>query len=324
MLKIVIIFFGFRKKLYVQWNKFDLCKRELVEIFDAKLFIKKSLEEIKESVGDRNVISACSGGVDSTVGTFLVHKAVGDRLVAVFINDGLRREGEPEFVVRILKDLGIKTRSIDAKNEFFKIFAGRVDAEEKRRAFRHEFYSVLGKVAKEEKISVIVQGTIKGQIGIDSLDYGYKILEPLRELFKPEVRMVGRELGLPSEISERMPFPGPALSLRVLGVVTPERVKIVRQATQIVEEETLKLGTFQNFAVLHNDKATGIKNGERVYGDIITIRIVDSTDAVTAKSREVPYKILRKITKRITEDIPSVVRCLYEITDKPPSTIEFE
>ena len=340
-MKIVIIFFGFRKKLYVQWIKLDSCKRELVEIFDAKLFIKKSLEEIKESVGDRNVISACSGGVDSTVGTFLVHKAVGDRLVAVFINDGLRREGEPEFVVRILKDLGIKTRSIDAKNEFFKIFAGRVDAEEKRRAFRHEFYSVLGKVAKEEKISVIVQGTIKadiietvkgiksqhnvlGQIGIDSLDYGYKILEPLRELFKPEVRMVGRELGLPSEISERMPFPGPALSLRVLGVVTPERVAIVRKATQIVEEETLKLGTFQNFAVLHNDKATGIKNGERVYGDIITIRIVDSTDAVTAKSREVPYKILRKITKRITEDIPSVVRCLYEITDKPPSTIEFE
>jgi len=340
-LKIVIIFFGFRKKLYVQWNKLDLCKRELVEIFDAKLFIQKSLEEIKESVGDRNVISACSGGVDSTVGTFLVHKAVGDRLVAVFIDDGLRREGEPEFVVRILKDLGIKTRVIDAKNEFFKIFVGRVDAEEKRRAFRHEFYSVLGKAAKEEKISVIVQGTIKadvietvkgiksqhnvlGQIGIDSLDYGYKILEPLRELFKPEVRMVGRELGLPSEISERMPFPGPALSLRVLGVVTPERVAIVRKATQIVEEEALNLGTFQNFAVLHNDKATGIKNGERVYGDIITIRIVDSTDAVTAKSRDVPYKILRKITKRITEDIPSVVRCLYEITDKPPSTIEFE
>jgi GMP synthase (glutamine-hydrolysing) len=310
-------------------------------MFDAKKFVKKSLEEIKEVVGEHNVISACSGGVDSTVTTFLVHKAVGERLIAVFIDDGLRREGEPEFVVRILKDLGIKTRSVDAKEEFFKIFHGRIDAEEKRKAFRHTFYKTLGQVAKEENIGVIAQGTIKAdvietvqgiksqhnvleQIGIDPLAYGYKILEPLRELFKPEVRMVGRELGLPKEISERMPFPGPALSLRVLGVVTPERVAIVRQATQIVEEETTELGTFQNFAVLHNDKATGIKKGERVYGDIITIRIVDSKDAVTAKARDVPYEILKRITQRITEEIPSVVRCLYDITDKPPSTIEFE
>ena len=310
-------------------------------MFDAKKFVKKSLKEIKESVGDKRVISACSGGVDSTVTTYLVHRAVGDNLIAVFIDDGLRREGEPEFVAKTLKELGIKTRSVDAKEDFFKIFAGRVDAEEKRKAFRHDFYRTLGRVAKEENIGVIAQGTIKAdvietvqgiksqhnvleQIGIDPLAYGYKIIEPLRELFKPEVRMVGRELGLPKEISERMPFPGPALSLRVLGVVTPERVAIVRKATQIVEEETLELGTFQNFAVLHNDKATGIKNGKRVYGDIITVRIVDSTDAVTAKSREVPYKILRKIAKRITEEIPSVVRCLYDITDKPPSTIEFE
>lgn len=310
-------------------------------MFNAKKFIKKSLKEIQEVVGEHNVISACSGGVDSTVTTFLVHKAVGDKLVAVFIDDGLRREGEPEFVVRILKDLGIKTRYVDAKADFFRIFAGRVDAEEKRKAFRHNFYRTLGRVAKEENIGVIAQGTIKAdvietvkgiksqhnvleQIGIDPLTYGYKILEPLRELFKPDVRMVGRELGLPEEISERMPFPGPALSLRVLGVVTPERVAIVRQATEIVEEETLDLGTFQNFAVLHNDKATGIKNGERVYGNIITIRIVDSIDAVTAKSRKVPYKILKKIAKRITEEIPTVVRCLYDITDKPPSTIEFE
>ena len=310
-------------------------------MFNPKKFIKKSMKEIREVVGEHNVISACSGGVDSTVTTFLVHKAVGDKLVAVFINDGLRREGEPEFVIRVLKDLGIKTRYVDAKADFFRIFAGRVDAEEKRKAFRHNFYRTLGRVAKEENIGVIAQGTIKAdvietvkgiksqhnvleQIGIDPLTYGYKILEPLRELFKPEVRMVGRELGLSEEISERMPFPGPALSLRVLGVVTPERVAIVRQATQIVEEETLDLGTFQNFAVLHNDKATGIKNGERVYGNIITIRIVDSTDAVTAKSRNVPYKILKKIAKRITDEIPSVVRCLYDLTHKPPATIEFE
>ncbi|MBN1245104.1 glutamine-hydrolyzing GMP synthase subunit GuaA [Candidatus Bathyarchaeota archaeon] len=310
-------------------------------MFDAKKFVETSLVEIQKIVGDRNVISACSGGVDSTVTTALVHKAVGDKLVAVFIDDGLRREGEPEFVVRTLKNLNIRTKYVDAKAEFFAVFKGQTDAEEKRKAFRDKFYKTLGKVAKEEQIGFIAQGTIKAdvietvkgiksqhnvleQIGINPQIYGYKILEPLRELFKPDVRKVARELGLKEEISERMPFPGPALSLRVLGEVTPEKVAVVRKATEIVEEETKKLGTFQNFAVLHNDKATGIKKGERVYGNIITVRIVDSTDAVTAKARHVPYDVLMRISERITGEIPSVVRCLYDITDKPPSTIEFE
>ena len=310
-------------------------------MFEAKKFVENSLKEIQKIVGERKVISACSGGVDSTVTTFLVHKAVGDKLVAVFIDDGLRREGEPEFVVRTLKSLGIKTKFIDAKEEFFAVFKGKTDAEEKRKAFRDKFYKTLGKAAREEKIEFIAQGTIKAdvietvkgiksqhnvleQIGINPEIYGYKILEPLRELFKPDVRKVARELGLPEEISERMPFPGPALSLRVLGEVTPEKIAIVRKATEIVEEETKKLGTFQNFAVLHNDKATGIKKGKRVYGNIVTVRIVDSEDAVTAKARQAPYAILMRLSERITKEIPSVVRCLYDITDKPPSTIEFE
>lgn len=143
-------------------------------------------------------------------------------------------------------------------------------------------------------------------------------------MFKPDVRKVGRQLGLPPEISERMPFPGPALSLRVLGEVTPEKITIVRKATQIVEEETRQLGTFQNFAVLHNDRATGIKDDKRLYGNIITVRIVESEAAVTAKAAQVPYETLMKIAARITQEIPTVVRCLYDITDKPPSTIEFE
>jgi GMP synthase (glutamine-hydrolysing) len=310
-------------------------------VFDAKNFVENSLKEIQKIVGDHKVISACSGGVDSTVTTALVHKAVGDKLVAVFIDDGLRREGEPEFVVRTLKNLNIRTKYIDAKAEFFAVFKGKTDAEEKRKGFRDKFYKTLGKAAREEQIGFIAQGTIKAdvietvkgiksqhnvleQIGIDPQSYGYKILEPLKELFKPDVRKVARQLGLPKEISERMPFPGPALSLRVLGEVIPERVAVVRKATEIVEEETKKLGTFQNFAVLHNDKATGIKNGERVYGNIVTVRIVDSTDAVTAKARQVPYEVLMRISERITGEIPSVVRCLYDITDKPPSTIEFE
>ena len=310
-------------------------------MFEAKKFVENSMKDIQKIVGESRVISACSGGVDSTVTTFLVHKAVGDKLVAVFIDDGLRREGEPEFVVKTLKSLDIKTKLVDAKAEFFAVFKGETDAEEKRKAFRDKFYKTLGKAAREEQIEFIAQGTIKAdvietvggiksqhnvleQIGINPEIYGYKILEPLRELFKPDVRKVARELGLPKEISERMPFPGPALSLRVLGEVTPERVAVVRKATEIVEEETKNLGTFQNFAVLHNDKATGIKKGERVYGNIITVRIVDSTDAVTAKARHVPYDVLVRISERITGEIPSVVRCLYDITDKPPSTIEFE
>jgi len=310
-------------------------------MFDAKQFIETALEEIKKAADGKKVISACSGGVDSTVATFLVHKAVGQNLTAVFIDDGLRREGEPEFVVETLKKLGIKTRFVDAKKEFFAVLKGRTDAEEKRKAFRDKFYKTLGEVSKELRIEFIIQGTIKAdvietvkgiksqhnvleQIGINPETYGYKILEPLKELFKPDVRKVARALGLPKEISERMPFPGPALSLRVLGEVTPEKVAIVRKATDIVEAETAELGTFQNFAVLHNDKATGIKNGKRVYGNVITIRIVDSEDAVTAKVRQVPYQLLMRISARITGEIPSVVRCLYDVTDKPPSTIEFE
>jgi len=310
-------------------------------MFNVKEFIENSLKEIRETVGESRVISACSGGVDSTVTTFLVHKAVGDKLVAVFIDDGLRREGEPEFVVKTLKSLSIRTRYVDAKKEFFEVFKGKTDAEEKRKAFRDKFYKTLGKAAKEEKIKFIAQGTIKAdvietvqgiksqhnvleQIGINPEVYGYKILEPLRELFKPDVRKVARELGLPKEVSERMPFPGPALSLRVLGEVTPEKIAIVRKATEIVEEETRTLGTFQNFAVLHNDKATGIKAGKRVYGNIITMRIVESEDAVTAKASQVSYEILMRISERITGEIPSVVRCLYDTTHKPPATIEFE
>ncbi|MCJ7422816.1 ExsB family transcriptional regulator [Candidatus Bathyarchaeota archaeon] len=308
---------------------------------DATKFVEDSLEEIRKTVSKSGVISACSGGVDSTVTTFLVHKALGEQMVAVFIDDGLRREGEPEFVMRTLKNLGIRAKYVDAKKEFLDVFKGKTDAEEKRKAFRDKFYTTLGRVSKEENVKFIAQGTIKAdvietvkgiksqhnvleQIGIDSKVYGYKILEPLRELFKPDVRKVARELGLPKEVSERMPFPGPALSLRVLGEVTPEKISIVRKATEIVEEETKGLRAFQSFAVLHNDKATGIKNGRRVYGNIVTIRIVDSEDALKAKAKQVSYEILMRVSERITGEIPSVVRCLYDITDKPPATIEFE
>jgi len=240
-----------------------------------------------------------------------------------------------------LKKLGINVRYVDAKQEFFKVLKGKTDAEEKRKAFREKFYRKLGEVVKEENARFLVQGTIAAdiketiqgiktqhnvleQIGIDPATYGYEIIEPLKELYKPEVRMVAREMGLPAEVSERMPFPGPALSIRVLGEVTPEKIEILKKATKIVEEETKDLDAFQRLAVLHSDKATGMKDGKRVYGNIITVRVVESKDAITAKAKQIPYEKLDRISKRITGELPSVVRCLVDITDKPPATIEFE
>ncbi len=310
-------------------------------MFDAKTFVEKSLDEIKSRVKDEKVVSACSGGVDSMTCTALVHKAIGDKLLAVFIDDGLRREGEPEFVVDTLKKLGINVRYVDAKQEFFEVLKGKTDAEEKRKAFREKFYRKLGEVVKEENARFLVQGTIAPdiketvegiktqhnvleQIGIDPATYGYEIIEPLRELYKPGVRMVARELCLPTEVSERMPFPGPALSVRVLGEVTPEKIELLKKATKIVEEETKDLDAFQRLAVLHSDKATGMKDGKRVYGNIITVRVVESKDAITARAKQIPYEKLVRISKRITGELPSVVRCLVDMTDKPPATIEFE
>jgi len=310
-------------------------------MFDPREFIEKMIEKVRNRVGEERVVSACSGGVDSTTSTFLAHKALGNSLVAVFIDDGLRREGEPEFVVELLKRLELNYRYVDAKKDFFVGLKNKIDAEEKRKTFREIFYRKLGEVVKEEGAKFLIQGTIAAdvvetvggiktqhnvleQIGIDPREYGFELIEPLKDLYKPEVREVARELGLPEEISKRMPFPGPALSIRVLGEVTPERVEIVRRATKIVEEETKNIKTFQSFAVLHNDRATGIKNGKRVYGNIITIRLVESEDAIEARVVEAPHELLKRISKRITDEISSVVKCLFDITDKPPSTIEFE
>lgn len=310
-------------------------------LLDLKSFIGKALDEIKVKVGDGKAIAACSGGVDSTTSAFLTHKALGGRMLTVFIDDGLRRDGESEAVLRMLRSLGLNVKLVEAKDEFFKALKGLRDPEEKRKAFREKFYSILGRVLREEGAGFLVQGTIAAdivetvrgvktqhnvlkQVGIDPSVYGFEVIEPLKDLYKPEVRMVARELGLPPEISERMPFPGPALAIRVVGEVTPERVEVVRKATRIVEEETRGVKAFQSFAVLLNDKATGVKDGRRVYGDVIVIRVVKSKDAITAKAMKIPQKRLRRICIRIINEIPTVARCLLDITDKPPATIEFE
>ncbi|MEM1523101.1 MAG: glutamine-hydrolyzing GMP synthase [Thermofilaceae archaeon] len=309
--------------------------------FDPKAFLEKAVEEVRSRVGGERAIAACSGGVDSTVSALIARIALGDRLKAVYIDDGFRRLGEPEATVQLLRSLGLDVELIDAKNEFYNAVRGLRDAEEKRKAFRHTFYTVLGRAAKSWGAMFLVQGTIAPdiietvggvktqhnvlvQLGLDPRAYGFEVVEPLRELYKPQVRQLARYLGLPKEISEKMPFPGPGLLIRVVGEATPEKVDIVRRATRIVEEETRGLGAFQAFAVLLEGRATGVKGGKRVYGYIVAVRVVESEDAVTARASELPYPLLKRIANRIINEVPEVARVLYDVTDKPPATIEFE
>lgn len=308
---------------------------------DARKFIEKQVEEIKKSVGSNKAISALSGGVDSAVATILAHKALGPQLKIVFIDHGLMRENEPQEVKVAFQRLGIELEIIDAHTEFFEALKGKVDPEEKRKAFRYTFYKIFGREVLKSKAHFLIQGTIaadiietKGgiktqhnileQIGIDpEKGFGFKVIEPLKELFKHEVREVGKALGLPEHMYKRMPFPGPALATRIIGEVTPERVELVRKATKIVEEEVAAFQPFQAFAVLMNDMATGMVEGKRKFGHIIIVRSVESQDAMTAQPTPLPWDVLTKIARRITQEIPAVVRVAYEITSKPPATIEY-
>lgn len=307
---------------------------------DTRKFIEEQNLQIKSQIGNQRAIVACSGGVDSTACTILSHRAIGKRLTAVFVDGGFMREGEPGEVVGLLRSFGVRTRLLRVQRRFFKALKGKIDPERKRKVFRDTFYRVLGETVKREKAKFLIQGTIKAdivettggiktqhnvleQIGIDPGRYGLKIIEPLKTLYKPDVRRVARALGLPKEVWQRMPFPGPGLATRVVGEVTSRRVRIVRQATKIVEEELKDRSHFQVLAVLLADKATGVKKGKRAFGHIIAIRSVDSQDAITARVTKIPWPVLQKMQTRITKEIPSVVRVLYELTPKPPATIEY-
>jgi len=307
---------------------------------DTQSFIDEKIKEIKAAVGEKNAIVALSGGVDSSTTAVLAHRAIGDQLISIFIDDGLMRENEPETVKDIFGGLGIDLKIIDAEDEFFDALKGIEDPEEKRKAFRNTFYTTFGGLVKESGANYLLQGTIaadiietKGgvktqhnvleQIGIDPGTYGFGVIEPLKELYKPEVRLVGESLGLPEEIHQRMPFPGPGLATRIIGEVTPERVEIVRKATKIVEDETKELRPFQAFAVLMNDMATGVEGGERTFGNIIIVRSVESENAITAEVTKIPYEKLENMQRRITSEIPEVTRVVFDITPKPPATIEY-
>jgi GMP synthase (glutamine-hydrolysing) len=307
----------------------------------TKQFIEAKVAEIKKTVRDGTAISALSGGVDSSTCTALAWRALGNRLKVIFIDDGLMREGEPQQVKDVFGKLGIRVNVVKAQKEFFAALAGKFDPEKKRKAFRRAFYTVFGREVRKSGARYLVQGTIapdiietKGgvktqhnileQIGIDpEKGFGFKVIEPIKELFKPGVRIVAKELGLPESVYQRMPFPGPGLMARVLGEVTPKRVAVVRQATRIVEQEIKGLKPFQAFAVLLSDMGTGIEGGKRKFGQVIIIRSVESKDAMTAKPTQVPWSALMKMSRRITTEIPSVTRVAYELTPKPPATIEY-
>jgi GMP synthase (glutamine-hydrolysing) len=304
-------------------------------------FITEQIAEIKRQVGKAIAINALSGGVDSSVVTVLAHRAIGRHLETIFVDSALMREGEPQRVVKTFARMGIPVELIDARKQFLRALKGLTDPEDKRNAITATFYKdVFAKAAKRSRATFLLHGTILtdieetvagikrqhnilAQIGIDPKKaYGYKVLEPLATLRKDDVRKVAKLLGLPAAITQRIPFPGPALSARIVGEVTEERLATVRAATEIVEEELADSGAFQYLAVLLNDCATGIRHGRREFGQIIVVRCIDSLDARTATVRELPWKKLHRITQRTTA-LPNVNRCLYDLTPKPPATVEY-
>lgn len=305
------------------------------------LFISEKVEEIKLAVGDGVAINALSGGVDSSTVTMLGHRALGARLRTVFVENGLMREGEPQRVVEMFRQLGVTVELVDARKEFFSALKGITDPEQKREAITQTFYrNVFGRIVRESGAKSLLQGTILTdvdetvagikrqhnvfeQLGIDPQEaFGYRIIEPLIQLRKDCVRKVGRALGLPARLFDRIPFPGPALSARVIGEATPERIETVRKATQIVERLLEGTGAFQYMAILHEDRVTGMRDGRREFGQQIEVRCWDSLDARTAAPTRLPFEKLAELAGELTRAVPGVVSVTYNIATKPPSTIE--
>lgn len=308
---------------------------------DTEKFIEEKVKEISSAIGDGLAVNALSGGVDSSAVTMLAHKALGSRLKTYFIDNGIMRQGEPEHIVSLFRSLGVNVELIDAQDEFFDAFRGITDPEEKREAVTQTFYkNVFGRLVKESGAKYLFQGTILTdvdetiagikrqhnvfeQLGIDpQAEFGYRILEPLVQLRKPAVREVAKALGLPQETYNRPPFPGPALAARVIGEVTRERIETVRKATKIVEDELKDSGAFQYLAILHEDKVTGMRDNKRDFGHQIEVRCWESTDARTGTPTRLSFDVLERLAERITEEVPGVVSVTYNITKKPPSTIE--
>ena len=308
---------------------------------DPHKFIEEQAREIARAVGDGTAINALSGGVDSCATTILGHKALGNRLKTYIVENGLMRHEEPKRVTSLFTGLGVPVEIVDAREDFFTALKGVTDPEQKREAITQTFYkTVFGNLVKQSGARHLLQGTIYtdveetvagikrqhnilSQLGIDTeKEFGYNVIEPLIQLRKSAVREVARAAGLPEESFKRPPFPGPALAARVIGEVTPERIETVRQATRIVEEELCTTGAFQYMAILHDDRVTGLRNGRREFGMQIEVRCWESEDAVTATPTPLKFDVLQRLSARVTSQVPGVVSVTYNITTKPPSTIE--
>jgi GMP synthase (glutamine-hydrolysing) len=327
--------------IYYQKGGCQMINEIIAKELNTDQFIEEKVKEIRNAVGNGMAINALSGGVDSSTVTMLGHRALGNRLRTIFVENGLMREGEAEQVAGFFRELGVAVEIIDARKEFFEVLRGITDPEEKREAITQTFYrNVFGRIVKESGAKYLLQGTILTdvdetvagikrqhnvfeQLGIDPREaFGYHIIEPLIQLRKDGVRRVGKALGLPSELFERIPFPGPALSARVIGEVTPERIETVRKATVVVERLLKGSGAFQYMAILHKDRVTGIRDGKRDFGQQIEVRCWDSIDARTATPTRLPFEILNALALDIIQEVPGIVSVTYNISSKPPSTIE--
>jgi GMP synthase (glutamine-hydrolysing) len=327
---------------------FGICKAR--RNWKVANLVDEYIEDIRKTVGDEKAIVALSGGVDSFTAATLTTRAVGKRLVAVFVDHGFMRKGEPEQIRRLAGITGIRLMHIDAKKRFLKRLEGVTDPEEKRKRIGTEFVRVFEEVAIRNGCRYLVQGTIypdriesghskkskliKSHHNVGGMPSKIKfdgLVEPLKELYKDEVKAMARQIGLPKEIANRQPFPGPGLAVRIIGKVTDRGLNILREADAIVTSEIelakkkdLKNPPWQYFAVLTDTDSTGIKGDARAYGKVIAIRAVETKDAMSASFSKIPYNILERISTRITNEVPEVVRVTYDITNKPPATIEWE
>lgn len=306
----------------------------------AEAFIAEQVEAVRGQVGDKKVLLALSGGVDSSVVAALLIKAIGKQLVCVHVNHGLMRKGESEQVIEVFRNqMEANLIYVDATDRFLDLLAGVDEPERKRKIIGGEFIKVFDEEARKlEGISFLAQGTIypdilesdgvKAHHNVGGLpeDMDFKLVEPLRLLFKDEVRVVGRALGLPESMVERQPFPGPGLGVRCLGAITRDRLAALRESDAILREEIAAAGLkiWQFFTVVPDFRSTGVRDGKRAFDWPVIIRAVNTVDAMTATVPEIPWAVLEKVTGRILAEVPGVCRVLYDLTPKPVGTIEWE